>query len=397
MVTLLAGIGAKKLLPRFPYMIVAMLAGGIAAALINLFVGAEQSGIAMVGALRASLPPLSIPALSMDTVQQLVPVALAMTLFALTEALSIARSLAIKSGQSIEPNQEFIGQGLSNIAGSFFSSYVATGSFNRSGANYDAGAETPLAAITAGVLLLALLFFVAPLTAYLPNAAVAALLILIAWRLIDIEQIKKIVRADEKEALVLLVTFLGTIFLKLEDAILLGVITSLIFFLRKTSKPKVLGRIPDPESKRRQFVSSFGMDECPQFKMLRLDDSLYFGSVAYVGELLRLYREKYPEQKHLLLLTKGINQVDVAGAELLVKEAKERRKMGGQLYLYRLKDSAMRVLKRGGYMDVLDQDTIFDSKEEAVLEVFKRLDRDICKTCDKRVFIECRTIETAPK
>ena len=332
----------------------------------------------------------------MDTVQQLVPVALAMTLFALTEALSIARSLAIKSGQSIEPNQEFIGQGLSNIAGSFFSSYVATGSFNRSGANYDAGAQTPLAAITAGVLLLALLFFVAPLTAYLPNAAVAALLILIAWRLIDIEQIKKIVRADEKEAVVLLVTFLGTIFLKLEDAILLGVITSLVFFLRKTSKPKVLGRIPDPESSRRKFISSFGLDECPQFKMLRLDDSLYFGSVAYVGELLRLYREKYPAQKHLLLLTKGINQVDVAGAELLVKEAKERRKMGGQLYLYRLKDSATRVLNRGGYMDVLDQGTIFDTKEEAVLEIFKKLDRDICKTCDKRVFLECRTIETAP-
>lgn len=396
MITLLTGIASKKFLPRFPYMIVAMLAGGAAAALINFFIGEAQSGITMVGALRASLPPFSLPALSMDTVQQLVPVALAMTLFALTEALSIARSLAIKSGQSIEPNQEFIGQGLSNIAGSFFSSYVATGSFNRSGANYDAGAQTPLAAITAGVLLLALLFFIAPLTAYLPNAAVAALLILIAWRLIDIEQIKNIVRADEKEAVVLLVTFLGTIFLKLEDAILLGVITSLIFFLRKTSKPKVLGRIPDPESKRRKFVSSFGLDECPQFKMLRLDDSLYFGSVAYVGELLRLYREKYPEQKHLLLLTKGINQVDVAGAELLVKEARERRKMGGQLYLYRLKDSATRVLNRGGYMDILDQGTIFDTKEDAILEVFKRLDRNICKTCDKRVFLECRAIETAP-
>jgi len=108
-----------------------------------------------------------------------------MTLFALTEAVSISRSISIRSGQPIEGNQEFIGQGLSNIFGSFFSAYVATGSFNRSGANYDAGARSPLAAILAGLILIVIVLLVGSLTSYLPKAAVAGLLILVAWRLIE--------------------------------------------------------------------------------------------------------------------------------------------------------------------------------------------------------------------
>ncbi len=390
--TLATGIMARKFWPKFPGMIAALIVGGVMAAVLNMIFGSDTTGIKMVGALPASLPPLSAPVFSMDVIKQLVPLSLAMTLFALTEAVSIARSIAVRSGQSLEPNQEFIGQGLSNIVGSFFSAYVATGSFNRSGANFDAGARTPLAAITAGILLFVLLLFVAPVTAYLPVSSVAGLLFLVAWRLIDVEQIRKIARAEEKEAVIMVVTFLGTIFLHLEDAILLGVVLSLMFYLRKTSRPKLLGRVPNPESRHRKFTSSYGLDECPQLKMLRLDDSLYFGSVSYVGELLRLYREKYPEQKHLLLLTKGINQVDVAGAELLLKEALERRKMGGQLYMYRLKDSATKVLERGGYMNILNQGTVYDSKEEAILEIFKKLDKDICKNCDKRIFLECKTV-----
>jgi SulP family sulfate permease len=102
----------------------------------------------------AGMPPLSLPTFSVGIFKELAPVALAMTLFALTEAVSIARSISMRSGQPIEGNQEFIGQGLSNIAGSFFSAYVATGCFNRSGANYDAGAKTPIAAVFAGLLLI---------------------------------------------------------------------------------------------------------------------------------------------------------------------------------------------------------------------------------------------------
>jgi SulP family sulfate permease len=322
---------------------------------------------------------------------ELAPLALAMTLFALTEAVSIARSISIRSGQPLEGNQEFIGQGLSNLFGSFFSSYVATGSFNRSGANYDAGARSPLAAVLAGVFLIAIVLLVAPLTSYLPKAAVAGLLILVAWRLINFQQILKILKSDTNEAAVLLVTFFGTLFFSIEFAILAGVILSLMTFLRKTSRPRLSPRVPDIASEKRKFIYGQFQVECPQLKILRLDDSLYFGSVSHVGELLRRYREHYPDQKHLFLLTKGISQVDIAGAELLVNEARERRKIGGDLYMYRLRDTANKVFNRGGYEDEIGQNNLFDSKIDAISSIFERLDPEICAGCDNRIFLECKS------
>jgi SulP family sulfate permease len=391
-ITLLSGILMQR---RFGgmSMIFALLIGSFTAALFNLFFGEHSSGIVMVGALPQQLPPLSMPQFSLETFRELSPLALAMTLFALTEAVSIARSIALKSGQSLNGNQEFIGQGLSNIFGSFFSSYVATGSFNRSGANYDSGARTPLAAALAGVLLIALVLLVAPLTSYLPKAAVSGLLFLVAWRLINFSQILKILRSDKNEAVILGIVFFGTVFFSIEFAILAGVILSLMIFLRKTSRPRLSPRVPDPESRTRKFIFGQFHPECPQLKILRLDDSLYFGSVAHVGELLRRYREHYPEQKHLFLLTKGIAQVDIAGAELLVNETRERRAMGGDLYMYRLRDSASKVFDRGGYSDEIGETNIFDAKGEAIPAIFDRLDKSICATCESRIFLECQSIE----
>ena len=392
MITLLTGILTQRHLGGMS-MIAAMLVGGLAAALFNIAFGEETSGIQMVGALPQQLPPLSMPQFTLETFRQLSPLALAMTLFALTEAVSIARSISLKSGQPIAGSQEFIGQGLSNIVGSFFSSYVATGSFNRSGANYDAGARSPLAATLAGVLLVVLVLLVAPLTAFLPKAAVAGLLFLVAWRLINFTQIRKILRSDENEAVILGVVFFGTVFFSIEFAILAGVILSLMIFLRRTSRPRLSPRVPDPESGTRKFIYGHSLPECPQLKILRLDDSLYFGSVAHVGELLRRYREHYPQQKHLFLLTKGIAQVDVAGAELLVTEARERRAEGGDLYMYRLRDTAAKVFNRGGYRDEIGDANIFDTKAEAIPTIFERLDKNICATCENRIFLECRSVK----
>ena len=391
-ITLLSGIGCHRCFGGMS-MIAALVFGSLAAALFNFAFGEEFSGIEMMGALPQQLPPLSMPQFSLDVFRQLSPLALAMTLFALTEAVSIARSISLKSGQPIAGNQEFIGQGLSNIFGSFFSAYVATGSFNRSGANYDAGARSPLAAILAGLLLVVFVLLLAPLTSYLPKAAVAGLLFLVAWRLINFEQIHKILRADQNEAIILGIVFFGTVFFSIEFAILAGVILSLMIFLRKTSRPRLSPRVPDPTSRTRKFVYGQFLPECPQLKILRLDDSLYFGSVAHVGELLRRYREHYPEQKHLFLLTKGVAQVDVAGAELIIKEARERRNLGGDLYMYQLRDSASNVFVRGGYGDEIGEANIYNSKEEAISAIFDRLDKNICATCEVRIFSECQSVE----
>ncbi|GJL81954.1 MAG: sulfate transporter [marine bacterium B5-7] len=393
--TVVAGTLSKRFIPRVPYMIVALVAGSIFAVVLNKIFGQEVTGIEMVGALPRSLPPLSAPEFSISVFKELAPAALAMTLFALTEAVSIARSISLRSGQAIEGNQEFIGQGLSNLVGSFFSAYVATGSFNRSGANYDMGARTPLSAVFAGLLLVVIVLVIAPATAYLPKAAMAGLLFMVAWRLIDFQQIRTILRASRPESAVMILTFLSALFLDLEFAILLGVMLSLMFYLSRTSKPRILPRVPDPGSANRKFTTSMKLPECPQLKIIRIDDSLYFGAVAYVRQILKKIYEHYPDQKHLLLLAQGINQVDVAGAELLIEEVRSRRSVDGDVWLYQLKDTAADVLDNCGYLDEIGKDHMFMWKGEAISTIFKHLDPSVCQVCEKRIFNECA--KYAPK
>lgn len=389
-VTLATGILTRRYLPRVPYMIVAMLVGSLVSVALNGLLGQEHTGIATVGALPASLPPLSSPDLSLETIKQLAPIALAATLFALTEAVSIARSIAIRSGQQIDGNQEFIGQGLSNVAGSFFSGYVATGSFNRSGLNYEAGGQTPLAAVFGALLLMLVVLVVAPYASYLPNAAMAGILFLVAWGLIDFHHIRRIIRASRSETAILATTFFGVLFLELEFAIFLGVMLSLALYLNRTSHPKVLSRVPDPRLPNRRFNTDSTLPECPQLKLVRVDGSLFFGAVDHVRDRLKHFELTHPGQKHLLLVASGINFVDVAGAELLTEEARQRRKRGGGLYIYDTKEGVCESLRRGGYIDEIGRDHFYSSKKEAINHiVLHRLDHAICRRCDKRIFQEC--------
>lgn len=397
LVTLLSGIAIKKWFPKIPYMIGAMLIGSGLSVALNAWFGQDATGIATVGALPAQLPPLSAPDLSLETIKALAPVTLAATLFALTEAVSIARSLASRSGQVIDGNQEFVGQGLSNMFGSFFSAYVATGSFNRSGVNYAAGAKTPMAAIIAGVLLIGIVVAVAPLTAYLPNAAMAGILMLVAWGLIDFHHIGHILKASRSEATVLAVTFFATLFLELEFAILLGIILSLVVYLSKTSRPAVRVRVPDPNRPKREFVTDPSLPQCPQMGMVRIDGSLFFGAVPYVREKLMELEEAEPGQKSLLIIAKGINFLDVAGAEFLAEEAKRRREKGGKLYLYEVKEGVCAPLKKSGLAEQIGRENLFESKTVAIRTIISELDPKICQRCDRRIFMECQATPCVPQ
>lgn len=387
--TILAGILIKIYTPSLPYMLIAMLAGCIFSFATTAAVGQETAKIITIGALPASLPPISMPTFSLDNIRLLLPTALAMTLFALTEAISIARSLADKSGQSLDGNQEFIGQGLSNIVGSFFSSYVATGSFNRSGMNYEAGAQTPLAAIFAGLFLMPIVFLMAPLTVYLPNAAMAAILFLVAWRLIDCKHIVKIARTSRTETIILGSTFAATLFLELQFAILLGILMSLAIYLNRTSHPKTLARVPDPREENRPFATDPGLPECPQLKIIRIDGSLYFGAINHVRSNLQEIFSTAPSAKSLLLVGSGINFIDMAGAEFLVQLAKEREKAGGRLYFYDLKEGICSHFKLLEYLLDIGTDNIFTSKREAISEIYGMLDKTVCSHCNARIFLEC--------
>ena len=397
--TLAVGVAFKRYWPRFPYMVAALLAGSLLGGLIEFFTyagflhpGAGESGLRLVGTVPATLPPLSAPDFSLAAFTQLGPAALAVTLFALTEAVSISRSLAARTGELVDGNQEFVGQGLSNIVGSFFSAYVATGSFNRSAVNAQAGARTPIAAILAGVLLVGLVVAVAPLLAYLPMPAMAAILFLVAWGIVDVHQIRTIVRASTADAAVLWATFAATLLFPLDFAIILGVFLSLIIYLRQASRPSVVVRVPDPDKPKRRFSTAGSLPQCPQLAIVRIDGALFFGAVSYVAERLRLIAKRNPLQQHLLLLARSVGYVDVAGAEMLAREVRVRRAAGGQVYFHQIKEGPMEILRRGGYYDEIGEKNFFDSKAEAIGAVFERLDRDICMRCEARIFNECRAL-----
>ena len=391
-ITIAAGIVVKVYRPSWPYMIISMIFGSLATVAITAVVGRETAGIAVVGAIPPTLPPLSLPEMSLTNIKILVPTSLAMALFALTEAVSIARALADKADQEFDANQEFVGQGLSNIIGSFFSSYVATGSFNRSGMNYEAGAKTPLAAVFAGLLLIPVVLFLAPLTAYLPKAALAAILFLVAWRLIDPQHIIKIIRTSPTESIIMGTTFLATLFLELQFAILLGIMISIAVYLNRTSHPHLRTRVPNPRVPSRSFTTDGALSECPQLKIIRIDGSLYFGAVNHVRSGLHELLEATPGQKNLLVVGSGINFIDMAGAELLTHLAQERRAIGGALYFYGMKEDICSHFKFLDYMLEIGLDNIFVSKNEAIAEIFTHLDFSICQSCKARIFLECKTI-----
>ncbi|MEO8303986.1 MAG: SulP family inorganic anion transporter [Betaproteobacteria bacterium] len=390
-VTLAAALAARRLLPRIPYMIVAMIAGSVFAYGLAVF---GQASVPTIGTLPREFPPLSLPSFDPAVWRSLAPAALALTTLALAQAVSVARTVAARSGQRIDGNQEFIGQGLSNIVGAFASGYPSSGSFNRVWVNFEAGAKTPLAAVFSAAFLLAIVLAVAPLGAHLPLAVMAALLVIVAWGLIDVAAVRRIVRAGRGETLVLVVTFMSTLLLQLEFAILLGVLTSLFVYLNRTTHPQLTPVAPDGPSTRRHFVpvGESRAPECPQLAMLRVDGSLYFGAVEHVRDVLHDARLSGPRRRHLLLIGSGINFIDVAGAELLVHEAMTEREAGGALYLCTIKPGVLDVLMRGGYLDRIGRDCYFESKAEAIHAIYARLDADRCRTCTARIFTECQSV-----
>jgi SulP family sulfate permease len=226
LVTLAAGLACKRFAPRAPHMIVAMVAGAAAAAAFKAIEPGAR--IALVGALDVVVPPLSVPSFDPAVWASLSGSAVAIALLAITEAIAISRALALRSGQTIDGTQEFVGQGLSNLVGSFLSGYPSSGSFTRSGLNLEAGARTPLAAVYAACFLMLILIFIAPLAAWLPMPSMAAVLFLVAWGLLDARELRVILAGPRGEAVTLVATFVSTLAFALEIAVFVGIAVSLV-------------------------------------------------------------------------------------------------------------------------------------------------------------------------
>jgi len=388
-VTLVLALILKKSFPNSPYMLAAMVGGS----LISLFLNGPSHGVTLVGEIPGHLPPLSLPDLSFPTLRQLAPQALAVAVLGLIEAVSIGRSIATKSHQRIDSNQEFIGQGLSNMVGSFFSSYAGSGSFTRSGVNFSAGAQTPLAAILSAIFLAMILLVVAPYAAYLPIPAMGGIILLVAYKLIDFTHIRTILRASRPETAVLAVTFFATLLLELEFAIYAGVLLSLVLYLNRTAKPRMPSIIPCPDTSPRRFipVANDSTRRCPQFDIVEINGSLFFGSAECVAKRLTAIYRRDASYKHVLLVADGIGTLDVSGAELLVEEAENWRRRGGGLYISGLRLENRMFLKQGGYLDAIGRENVFLNKKQAVPAIKARLDAERCENCQLRIFAECQS------
>ena len=386
-VTLIIAIASKKILPKSPYLLIGMIGGSVLA----LFLKDYSDGIKLVGEIPAHLPPLSSPEFSMATIKMLAPEAFAVSLLGLIEAVSISRAVATKSNQRIDANQEFIGQGLSNIIGSFFSSYAGSGSFTRSGINYDAGAKTPLSAIFAAILLMIIVLLIAPLTAYLPIAAMGGIILLVAYNLVDFHHIKQTLTFSKSESSILLTTFFATLFLELEFAIYLGVLLSLILFLAKTSTPRIPTLSVDASSDTRKLINiqKQPVNQCPQLKIIRIDMSIYFGSVNHIQKRITKIAEN-ERIYHILIVASGINFIDLAGAEALVSENNQLKNLGGGLYFVGLKSNVYEFAAKSCFIKKIGNNHFFDSKSQAFHDLYKRLDRSVCSTCNALIFKECQ-------
>ena len=389
LISLLVALAIKWRWRTAPNLLVALFIGGG----LTYLLGAEQHAITLVGEIPGRLPPLSTPDFSYSTITKLASEAFAVAMLGLIEAVSISRSIASKSNQRISASQEFMGQGLSNIVGSFFSSYAGSGSFTRSGVNYAAGAKTPLSAIFAAVILMLIVLMIAPLTAYLPVPAMAGVILLVAYNLIDLSQIRHILSSSKNETIILLVTFLATLFLELEFAIYLGVLLSLVIFLWRTSTPEIVTLAPDIDQDAQKNtlvdVSSKPLNQCPQLKIIRIDMSVYFGSLNHIQTRLNEITDS-ERISHILIIGTGINFVDLSGEEMLLSEARRLEKLGGGLYFADLKPSVYEFLGRAHFISDVGNTHFFDRKKYALRYLYQKLDREICERCSARVFTECK-------
>lgn len=393
--TLFVAIAIKKIRPKMPNLLIALFVGGALAQ----FLGGEEAGIAMVSAIPAQLPPFSMPDITFASIKMLAPEAFAVALLGLIEAVSISRSIAAKTHQRIDGNQEFIGQGLSNLAGSFLSSYAGSGSFTRSGVNHASGAVTPLSAIFAAVILMITVMLVAPLAVYLPIGAMAGVILLVAYNLIDMKQIVHVIKSSKSETSILLTTLASTLFLELEFAIYLGVLLSLVIFLGRTSYPEIVSLAPGYNAvyKKKNLIDTATqpVTECPNLKIIRFDMSIYFGSLNHLQRELQRITDK-EGITDILILCSGVNFIDLSGAEMLHHEADRLSEMGGGLYFTELKPKVYEKLSRMHFIRDIGNRHFFDEKNEAIHVLQAQLHKQgKCDTCKARVFKECEEMAAA--
>ncbi|MCW8955474.1 MAG: sulfate permease [Gammaproteobacteria bacterium] len=387
MPTLIMGLGAfavmmlmKKYTPKVPGVLAAVAGTTIISWLIGFGDKVEDGGIggAVVGAIPEGLPSFQAPAFSFELVGILLPAAIVISLVGFMEAISIAKAMAAKTKDRIDPNQELIGQGLGNIAGSFFQSYPASGSFSRSAVNLGAGAKTGFSSVVTAAVVVITLLFLTPLLYHLPKAVLAAVIMMAVFGLINISAVKHAWRTNVHDGMASIVTFAATLGFAphLDKGIIIGAGLALGLYLYRTMKPRValLGRYPDGTLRDLNVNPNLAQDE--KIIVLRFDGSLYFANVSYFEDTILEAMSESHEVKYILVVGDGINQLDASGEEVVHHLIERLQDHGVTLVFSGLKKQILDVMRNSHLMDVLGQENFFATEDMALDDIYKRLGKE---------------------
>ena len=331
--------------------------GPVTGVLVSSFVAYRfqlgEQGVALVGQVPVGLPVLSVPDLTHPAWRQLLVSAIFISVIGFVESVSVGHTLAAKRRQRISPDQELIGLGAANIASSFSGGYPVTGGFARSVVNFDAGAQTPAAGMMAAVGIALAALYLTPLLAWLPNATLAATIIVAVLSLIDLSILKRTWVYAKSDFVAVTTTIVVTLIMGVETGVACGVLASLALHLFKTSQPHiaVVGEVPGTEHYRN--VNRHQVVTYPSILSIRIDESLYFANATYIEDQIYELLEKKPTVKHVILMCTAVNEIDLSALEVLESVNHRLMDSGIDLHLSEIKGPVMDVLERTRFIEDL--------------------------------------------
>lgn len=350
-------IGIKKWRPTWPNVLIAV----VVATLISKFTGFQESGGAIVGDIPAGLPGISIPEFNFDIVLQLATSAVVIALIGFMEAISIAKAMAARTRQRLDANQELLGQGLSNIVSGMFSGYAVSGSFSRSAVNINAGARTGFSSIVTAAVVGITLLFLTPLLFHLPQATLAAIIIMAVIGLVRIEPVIHAWKVERHDGIVAVVTFVLTLVFapNLDKGILIGVLLSMALFIYRTMRPRfaIISRHHDGTFRDIRVFPE--LKTCRKIIVVRFYMSLYYANAGYFeNKILEVFAD-HRDAKYIILDAGGVNMVDATG-EMVLTHLRERLEAAGVILLVaRMRRQFMQSLRKSGAITPATEDERF--------------------------------------
>ncbi|CAG35578.1 probable high affinity sulfate transporter (SulP) [Desulfotalea psychrophila LSv54] len=331
-----------------------------------------MSGGAVIGKVPAGIPSLSTPDVSIKTFTKLLPTAIIISLLGFMEAIAIAKAMAAQTGQKLDPNQELIGQGLANIVGSFGSSYAVSGSFSRSAVNLGAGAVSGISSVITSVVVLITLIFFTPLLYHLPQAVLAAVIMMAVVGLLNVKGFIHSWKAQWYDGLISIISFIVTLYFAphLDKGIMVGVALSMTVFLYKSMRP-VVARLSLNKERVLANADYYRLRGCKHISVVRFDGALFFANASYLDEQVEKFRMEQPELRYILLDARGINDMDASGEEALDMLYKRVRSANLGFAICGLKGQVVDVMVRTGLYDKIGSEYIHADSKSAVSAITK--------------------------